>query len=325
MDRAHNNRDEWKKVMSKRLAFILRHAPVKYPDIGKKMYKGGFLHIADLLTHLRGHNEQDLLECIDWSVSSVKNEPRFEVKLSNGQIFVRATYGHSFVTDSGIDISNARDRTDATDKDNPNVPSLLNLALTYIASDLKEFPEVIELEDGYLINSILQKLKEIVGAKKISNKTLKMLISPHALTLDLSGLLLEDSTFKFVANTCTHLTALSLARCFTGATDTNLLFVVKRIQTLRKLDLSECKYITDKGLAHIAKFCPNLQYLSLRDVEECTDAAVLEIVNKCPNIRHLDLWACKKISLETLNKIKQSLPDARLFHELLAKNVQKLA
>jgi hypothetical protein len=76
-----------------------------------------FHFAADLLTHLRGHNEQDLLECIDWSVSSVKNEPRFgkghpdarllpnfylsfylEVKLSNGQTFVRATYGHSFVT-----------------------------------------------------------------------------------------------------------------------------------------------------------------------------------------------------------------------------------
>jgi hypothetical protein len=79
--------------------------------------------------------------------------------------------------------------------------------------------------------------------KKLSNPVLKLFFSPNIDVLDLTGILMTDSTLQKMT-ACRNLTSLNLKGQFTIVTNNALGLIAKRLTKLRFLGVGDCKYIT---------------------------------------------------------------------------------
>ncbi|RHZ85676.1 hypothetical protein Glove_63g105 [Diversispora epigaea] len=74
-------------------------------------------------------------------------------------------------------------------------------------------------------------------------------------------------------------------------TDTTINTLVGSYINLRKLDLSNCKQITDIGIRQITQ-CRNLEHLALNFLEFLIDETICIIVQSYPNISYFNLEFC---------------------------------
>ena len=75
---------------------------------------------------------------------------------------------------------------------------------------------------------------------------------------------------------------------------------------LQKLDLGQCKQLTDDYLLQIAKNLPNLRSLTINKCPQVTDLGITNIAVKCPLLRELDISHCFHVSEIAIDQISQS-------------------
>lgn len=68
------------------------------------------------------------------------------------------------------------------------------------------------------------------------------------------------------------------------------------LSSLRSLDVSYCRKITDKGLSAIAEGCSDLHVLHLPGCRFVTDKALLTLSINCPYVEELGLQGCSNIT-----------------------------
>eukprot|EP01125_Pyxidicula_operculata_P000566 TRINITY_DN10572_c0_g1_i1.p1 TRINITY_DN10572_c0_g1~~TRINITY_DN10572_c0_g1_i1.p1 ORF type:complete len:446 (+),score=29.09 TRINITY_DN10572_c0_g1_i1:146-1339(+) len=84
--------------------------------------------------------------------------------------------------------------------------------------------------------------------------------------------------------------------------DDSLAGIWGHVENLHKLDLSNCKHITDRTVENIGKYCPNLFLISFFYCPEITDNGVAALMLDNPNVSkltYLNFQNCKKISDQT--------------------------
>lgn len=78
--------------------------------------------------------------------------------------------------------------------------------------------------------------------------------------------------------------------------------------TLKHLDLSWCRSITDAGLRRLREL-PALEHLSLRGCNKTTDTGLLYLA-KLLSLKHLELCACELITDTGLQRLKSKCSSA---------------
>lgn len=270
--------------VSERLCYFLRHHPSKDRVFAGKGQHGGWFKYSDVLPWFRNLDETQLDAVIGSSRSFIPPHAlRFESKTENDEKWVRARYGHSFDT-TLEDLERQREKGE--------IPTLQQMLIERVAADLPRYlNELKTLPDGWIISSLFQRYKQVTG-DNISNKMLRCFLLPQVSHLDFKGLLIEESTIRYMVKECTNLTSLSLEGCFTVMTDTNLQYLLKRCTELRFLDISGCRYLTDAGLMKIPKLGVKLTSLSLRWLKSVNRNVVRNLAAAMPQLEVLNITGC---------------------------------
>lgn len=292
---------------SERLCYFLRHHPAKDRVYAAKGLPGGWFKYTDVLPWFRTLDETQLDAIVGSSRSFIPPHAlRFESKLENDVKWVRARYGHSFDT-SFEDLEREREKGE--------IPSLTTLLIERLAADLPKYlNELVNVPDGWIISSLLQRYKMVTG-NNVSNKVLKCFLLPQVSHLDFKGLIIEDSIIRHMTQSCVNLTSLSLEGCFTCATDTNLQFVLKRCPDLRFLDISGCHYLTASGFAKIPKFGTNITSLYVRWLKIMNRDIIKNLVTTMPQLDILNITGCPQVHPAHVDQLRAELPDVYLQYD----------
>lgn len=103
---------------------------------------------------------------------------------------------------------------------------------------------------------------------------------------------------------------LDISHCNLVVSDT-IMQSLRSLRSLRVLNLSENKRVTDKGLQDITDAMPELEELRLAGLENVTEEGIIAFVCSCPRIRRLDL-ARTKVS----EKVLEVLAELRALREI---------
>ena len=110
-----------------------------------------------------------------------------------------------------------------------------------------------------------------------------------------------------LSSTAWSQTELKLRR---STTDEQLAQKVKGLTTLKSLDLSFCRKITDAGLVHL-KGLTTLKVLSLGGCDKITDAGLAH-PKGLTKLEYLSLNGCDKITDAAVSKLKKALPNCKI-------------
>jgi hypothetical protein len=90
--------------------------------------------------------------------------------------------------------------------------------------------------------------------------------------------------------------------CFSSLelNDLTLFELSKYCLNLKRLDLSNCYYITDEGLIEIGKKCLKLEYIDTSNCELLTDAGLSLFVLSCKNLKEFDFSSSKFADLNAI-------------------------
>jgi len=128
--------------------------------------------------------------------------------------------------------------------------------------------------------------------------------------------MLGDGVLKRIASSCPNLSNLNVRACYSTVTDSNLLFMIKRLPMLRNLNISYCKYVSDKAIEAISQTCKELLYLDISDNPLLTDSS-LQHLRKSPKLYSLDITGCSKITADGYNNFVRDVPHVRVVSDFL--------
>ena len=80
---------------------------------------------------------------------------------------------------------------------------------------------------------------------------------------------------------------------------------------LGKLNLGDCRRITDVGVASLGASCHQLTDLNLGRCHKITNFGLGEIASGCQAIVHLDIHGCKGITDDALKRLASNCPGIR--------------
>ena len=78
-----------------------------------------------------------------------------------------------------------------------------------------------------------------------------------------------------------------------------MFFFTQKLPYLESLSLAACKHVTDKSLATICKYGHSLRQLNLSWIRNLSEKAILNLLDKCDNLEMLDIYD-HNVSPETM-------------------------
>ncbi|XP_070559061.1 F-box/LRR-repeat protein 15-like [Ptychodera flava] len=191
-----------------------------------------------------------------------------------------------------------------------------------------EYNHFTRLPDEILVYNIVSKLEtpELCLLKLVCKRFHRLVEEyfRHMRALDLTkwNFMITQQGLNHIIKHASCLLELRLDRCWTAATEANLLTIAKRCQNLRALTLSMCKSVTDfavtvlsqnctqleeldlsscfmlsdEGVCNIARFCQHLRELHLSSDYGVTDISVRELAENCHSLEELDVSYCYKVT-----------------------------
>lgn len=79
--------------------------------------------------------------------------------------------------------------------------------------------------------------------------------------------------------------------------------IVAAAPRLRNLVLAKCRQITDRSVVAITRLAKNLHYIHLGHCSRITDAGVQALVTKCTRIRFIDLACCTNLTDQSVTML----------------------
>ncbi|MCF7799526.1 F-box-like domain-containing protein [Candidatus Babeliales bacterium] len=114
----------------------------------------------------------------------------------------------------------------------------------------------------------------------------------------------NDKVLKTIKN-CRNLRKLNLKNC-RKITDDGLAYIAYGCNLLQKINLSGCKNISDEGLAILSRGCRRLQYLELNFCyNNITKTGLHYLLENCPDLNTIKLEYCNQIYDSDLEYIGQ--------------------
>ncbi|KAF7154071.1 hypothetical protein RHSIM_Rhsim01G0032800 [Rhododendron simsii] len=101
--------------------------------------------------------------------------------------------------------------------------------------------------------------------------------------------LLSSDTFHSLTEKCPLLEVIIMKSTSIGAQETFSLEPSHKNYRMRRLDISENKWLNDIILKNFGQVCPNLQSLSVSSCHTLTQLGIGEILMSCPKITYLDI------------------------------------
>ncbi|XP_076453105.1 uncharacterized protein LOC143288468 [Babylonia areolata] len=275
-----------KERLSKRLSYILRYAARKE---GLQVDDSGFVDLHELLLvpMLSQYCAEEVMAEIKDSQSR-RGSHRFECRIENGKVLVRASYGRRMEKNPHHDDSQVFTLFESS------VQVILNNLGQY---DLENFP------DDYLIGFMLNRLAR---QKKLNNASLKVLLVPALEHLNLEDVYLTQNTLRIVYAQCPHLKSLSLRNCSYIVTDSLLNQLTKKLVDLEFLNLTGCHHLTDKCIKCLVTNLPCLTTVGFSLNKGITEAGIIHLLSEAPALRKLDVYG-----LRTSEEAKQIIDQIR--------------
>ncbi|KAM7261912.1 hypothetical protein ACFE04_020989 [Oxalis oulophora] len=104
-----------------------------------------------------------------------------------------------------------------------------------------------------------------------------------------------DADLAVIANGFNSLRILNLHNC-KGITDNGMTHIGRGLPFLQSLDVSYCRKLTDKGLSVVTEGCNNLRILFLTGCRSVTDEILQALSNNCHSLEKLSLQGCTNIT-----------------------------
>jgi hypothetical protein len=121
------------------------------------------------------------------------------------------------------------------------VPALRAKLYTFLAKNIDVYvnkeQSLLNYIDGY---SVAMLLKEVGKHRRVPNWMLKQFLVSCPPALDLTGILVEESSLRAIGQMCPNLQSLCMSGCYTSMTDTNLDLLLRKCKKIQDLDLSGC-------------------------------------------------------------------------------------
>ncbi|XP_047448318.1 uncharacterized protein LOC125012415 [Mugil cephalus] len=146
-----------------------------------------------------------------------------------------------------------------------------------------------------------------VHSLMVMTSQLKRLIS-----LNLTGLQLDDSTVDSLLHNCVELQSLTFSSC-PGVTDLTLHSISKYTPGIRSLNVSGCKAVTDAGVQSIALGCRRVQQLDLSSTGTGNRGVSL-LANYCSEHLHTVKLSFCHITLEKILKLCRHCKRLKVLH-----------
>ncbi|KAL7450418.1 hypothetical protein ACHAWC_002336, partial [Mediolabrus comicus] len=131
--------------------------------------------------------------------------------------------------------------------------------------------------------------------------------------LNLSGCRqVKPWSFMKIFESCKQIEDLDLSYC-ENITDDEIK-MLSESGSLRRINLRECKLVSDVGLTFLSQGCPNLLEINLKRSEmpfRVTDVALLQLAQGCQSIVSINLHGCEMITDTGLSWIASWLKDLR--------------
>ncbi|KAG0034414.1 hypothetical protein BGZ82_005750 [Podila clonocystis] len=107
---------------------------------------------------------------------------------------------------------------------------------------------------------------------------------------------ITDKHLSSLSPSLTHLTSLNLAHC-SAISDVSVIDIVTSSSPyLKKIDLTECRLITNLTVQVIARLCSQLEEISLQGCGLIRDDAIEELALHCTRLQKIDIGQCQRAS-----------------------------
>ncbi|KAI9239201.1 MAG: hypothetical protein BYD32DRAFT_240958 [Podila humilis] len=107
---------------------------------------------------------------------------------------------------------------------------------------------------------------------------------------------ITDRHLSSLSPSLTHLTSLNLAHC-SAISDVSVIDIVTSSSPyLKKIDLTECRLITNLTVQVIARLCSQLEEISLQGCGLIKDDAIEELALHCTRLQKVDIGHCQRAS-----------------------------
>ncbi|KAF9306820.1 hypothetical protein BGZ74_003068 [Mortierella antarctica] len=107
---------------------------------------------------------------------------------------------------------------------------------------------------------------------------------------------ITDRHLSSLSPSLTHLTSLNLAHC-SAISDVSVIYIVTSSSPyLKKIDLTECRLITNLTIQVIARLCSQLEEISLQGCGLIRDDAIEELALYCTRLQKIDIGQCQRAS-----------------------------
>ncbi|KAG0347958.1 hypothetical protein BG005_011797 [Podila minutissima] len=107
---------------------------------------------------------------------------------------------------------------------------------------------------------------------------------------------ITDRHLSSLSPSLTHLTSLNLAHC-SAISDVSVIDIVTSSSPyLKKIDLTECRLITNLTIQVIARLCSQLEEISLQGCGLIRDDAIEELALYCTRLQKIDIGQCQRAS-----------------------------
>ncbi|KAF9430634.1 hypothetical protein BGZ94_005442 [Podila epigama] len=127
---------------------------------------------------------------------------------------------------------------------------------------------------------------------------------------------ITDSHLSALSPYLGHLSILNLAHCI-ALTDVSVIdVIVSSSPYLKRIDLTECRLITNLTVQVIAQFCSQLEDISLQGCGRVTDDAIEELLHLCTHLQKVNIGQCHRAGDRALLAIlnRSELRPARISH-----------
>lgn len=287
-------------TLSKKLSYLLRHSSNQVPIYTRERWVP--VDAILVLPGMKKYTRKDIELCVETSISSSTKKKRFQALVFQGQQYIRVETGSENIKPTQM----FEEMVPLAPEPQENIiPSLFQLCITKITQNIKQFGDLSGIGDSFLLESLIN---ELIRLNKLNNSNIKIFLVPELERLTLSGhsIIVEQSTLKKVANSCTELAFLKISDTL-SLTDTLLTLIAKKCINLKSVELDNCRYITDQGLKNLAIHrATSLRSLTLNNMSGISLKGVQEVLKECLHLQTLTLTNCEQISSDHLDFLSKN-------------------
>ncbi|KAG9068150.1 hypothetical protein KI688_011745 [Linnemannia hyalina] len=136
---------------------------------------------------------------------------------------------------------------------------------------------------------------------------------------------ITDRHLNAISPSLTHLTSISLSHC-TALTDMAVIQLITLSSPyLKRIDLTECRLLTNLTVQVMASLCSELEELSLQGCGLVTDDAIEEVALHCTRLHRINIGQCQRAgdkSLEALLRASGRMTHLSSFSRVRTRNAR---